>query len=332
MYFEKQKGERTVWAFTDPGKHTNYNGKSVRIGGIGYLYHLAVAGTVITNYRMADCFLRRRKQVYLQTWHSALRLKMIEKDAQETLPVHYVNMAKKDSKQISHLIAGSEASCNIFERAFWYDGKIYDTGTPQCDVLFEDREPYLQMVRDYFGLDSKYKIALYAPTFRKDKDLRVYDLDFERLRDNLSQRFGGEWVILVRLHPHLLNQTGDLCYTRHILQATEYDDIQELMCAADILITDYSAVMFDYILTGRPCFLYTPDLEAYTQKDRKFYFDIKGLPSAYAVTQNDLASDILEFDQMEYTKKVQVFMSDIGSYDDGHACERIYKILRGNEN
>lgn len=332
MYFEKQKGEHPVWAFTEPQNHAGYNGKSVRFGSIGYLYHLAVAGTVVTNYRMADCFLRRQNQVYLQTWHSALRIKMIEKDAQETLPSHYIDMAKKDSKQISHLVTGSAASRRIFEQSFWYNGEIYNTGTPQCDVLFEDREKYLQMVHRYFNLDRNCKIALYAPTFRKGADLDVYDLDFEQLRDTLSRRFGGEWIILVRLHPHLLNKTDGLQYNSHVLQATEYDDVQELLCAAELLITDYSAVMFDYILTGRPCFLYTPDLENYMKKDRKFYFRIEELPFAYAKTQEDLASLILEFDQEQYQQKVQEFMADIESYDDGRACERIYNILRGNEN
>ena len=108
---------------------------------MAYYYCLATAGTIITNYRMTSDFRKRPGQIYIQTWHSSLRLKMIEKDAEASLPVHYVEMAKKDSLQLDYLLAGSEKSREIFERAFWYQGQIVNTGTPQCDILFEDRGP-----------------------------------------------------------------------------------------------------------------------------------------------------------------------------------------------
>lgn len=79
---------------------------------------------------------------YIQTRHSTLRLKMIEKDAEDTLPAHYIQMAKRDSAQLDYLLAGSKISRQIFERAFWYKGKIVNTGTPQCDIFLRTEHRY----------------------------------------------------------------------------------------------------------------------------------------------------------------------------------------------
>lgn len=86
---------KQVWAFTDCGKHRMRNARTVRFGHPGYYFHLATAGVIITNYRMPEEFVKRKGQTYIQTWHSSLRLKMIEKDAEDTLPENYVRMAKK---------------------------------------------------------------------------------------------------------------------------------------------------------------------------------------------------------------------------------------------
>ena len=168
---------------------------------------------------------------------------------------------------------------------------------------------------------------LYAPTFRKNHDISVYDLDFERINEALHARFGGEWYTLIRLHPHLLNQIGNMRYSDHILQATDYDDVQELLCAADVLISDYSAIMFDYSITKRPCFLYYPDLEEYTSKDRNLYFDIGTLPFIGAHTQEELLQSIADFSPEGYTDSVDAFLKQIGSYDDGYAAERVTQLI-----
>lgn len=194
--------------------------------------------------------------------------------------------------------------------------------------MFEDRKKYNDIVKQHFGLSENCKIALYAPTFRKDNTTDIYLSDFENVRNALHERFGGEWVVLIRLHPHLINKINGLKYSENVLQATQYDDVQELLCAADVLFTDYSAVMFDYALTRRPCFLYTPDIDDYTRADRKLYFKIEDLPFSCAQTPEELVDSILSFKEQEYRNDVNGFISGIGSYDDGKSCERVFNILR----
>lgn len=329
-YLAKDSDLQVVWAFVSPESHKDVAGKCVKYGHFGYYYNLATAGTVITNYRMANKFVKRSGQKYIQTWHSSLRLKMIEKDAEDTLPAHYVDMAKRDSKQIDYLIAGSGKSKEIFERSFWYDGKISKTGTPQCDILFEDNSNLKQKVSAHYHIPENAKIAMYAPTFRKNHDTSVYNIDTGRLLDSLKKRFGGDWYILMRLHPHLVNKANCFEYNDHVLKATDYDDVQELLAVTDILFTDYSAIMFDYSVTKRPCVLYTPDLEEYTTKDRNLYFDITNLPFEVFHTNEELLKGIEGFSETVYADKIEKFLLDIDSYDDGNACKRVSQLIKGN--
>ena len=103
-------------------------------------------------------------------------------------------------------------------------------------------------------------------------------MDYARCVKALERRFGGEWLILAKLHPNIAEKASQLDLDpRYIVNASGYPDIQELYLACDGLVTDYSSVMFDYLITGKPCFLYVNDLAAY-KADRNFTFDIDKLP------------------------------------------------------
>lgn len=327
-YLDEHTDMKVVWAFVDPKKHQDVSGEIVRYGQVKYYYYLATSGTIVTNYRMTSEFRKRNKQKYIQTWHSSLRLKMIENDAVETLPKNYIEMAKEDSKQLDVLLAGSQKSREIFEGCFWYDGVIADTGTPQCDILFDVRDEYKEKVFKFYNIPQGSNIALYAPTFRKNHNTEVYNLETTKLVSVLEKRFGGEWYLLMRLHPHLINKTGCFQYSEKVIQATSYDDVQELLCATDVLISDYSAIMFDYLVTKRPGFLYVPDIEDYVANDRKLYFDIDKLPFCNCRNLNDLYERIESFSEKDYAKRIEQFLNEIGSYDDGKACERVYELIK----
>ena len=239
-------------------------------------------------------------------------------------------MAKKDSKQIDLLLVGNRKSKQIYEKSFWYDGDYLECGTPQCDLFFEKGKEYKTKVMNGLGLAGEKKILLYAPTFRKDHNLAVYNVDYENLKLSLERKFGGEWIILVRLHPHLLNEVKNLKFNEYIINATSYDDIQELLGVADAVITDYSALMFDYILTKKPCFLYASDYENYVSTDRRLYFDIKDLPFPISFNNEELNKQILDFSMEKYQESCEEFLKQgIGTWDDGQACKRVLKYIEG---
>lgn len=282
-----------------------------------YLKEIHTAKFVICNMRTYDGLYwhKRSDQVYIQTWHSSLRLKKIERDAISSLGENYKNAAKRDSEKIDLLLSGCKFSTDIFKRAFWYDGEIMESGTPRCDILLSNTDEARDKVFRHYGIKMGSKLALYAPTFRSNKPSDFLGMDFESLKATL----GADWKIGARLHPNIQNSVE----TNGAIAMSKYPDMQELLASADFLITDYSSCMFDMAIAKKPCILYVPDLEEYLSKERSLYFAIEDLPFPIAKSMNDLCDVIKHFDLEAYQKQLDIFMSKIGSYEDGHAAERV---------
>lgn len=321
---EAHPGEAEItWAFTNPETYREIPGiRTVRFGSPAYRLALATSRVICTNYRMTPDFCKRPEQTYIQTWHSSLRLKKIEKDTEDTLPPHYVSMARHDSSQTDMVIAGCRMSHDTFAHSFWYDGEIMDCGTPRNDILINPDTELKDRVRDRLHIPPESHVVLYAPTFRRDKSTEVYNVDFDMLCDSLSRRFGGQWIAVVRLHPHLINCT-DFGHRDGIIDATTYDDIQELMSVTDALVTDYSSLMFDFGLTGMPVFLYAPDVESYCRDDRGLYFDVRELPFPLSRSNDELKETIGVFDDKKYRSHLQELYEAVGSYEQGTASKSI---------
>lgn len=321
---------RIIWSFIDPKNHQNLTGVSiVKHNSLKYYFHLSTAGSIIHNYRMPEDFKKRPSQLYIQTWHSSLRIKMIEGDAASHLKQAYKEMALNDSKQIDILISGCRFSTDIFKRAFWYSGQILECGTPRNDIFFRDSFVCINRVRKYLNVDSNAKLLLYAPTFRESQSLDAYNVDFFNVLNALNKRFGGEWKVVLRLHPHLCNLSSALKerYGYMVLDATGYDDIQDLLCTADALISDYSSLIFDYMFTNRPIWLYASDYREYIEKERGLYFKIDELPCSLTKTNEELVSEIINFDSLQFQKSVGEFQDKIGNYESGNASKVIAETI-----
>lgn len=315
-----------VWAFSSLKSKENIPGvRKVKITSLRYIYELCTSKIIITNFRTTDTFIKRKNQYYIQTWHSSLRLKQIEKDAEDTLPKDYVKMAKEDSKKLDLLLSGCKYSTDIFKRAFWYDGEIFEHGTPRNDIFFQKNSDLNNKIKEKLSIDKDKKIILYAPTFRKNNGLEVYNIDYSLIINSLKNKFNSDWIFLVKLHPHLISKSKNLVFGEGVIDVTSYDDIQELLNISDILISDYSSLMFDFSLSEKPCFLYVPDLDEYTNADRKLYFDIKALPFISVKNNIELKAAIEDFDLYKYKKNLKDFSKKIGSFEKGKCCEELVK-------
>lgn len=315
-----------VWAFNDVNSRDNINGiRKVKIMSLKYFYESCTSKVIITNFRTTEMFKKRKDQYYIQTWHSSLRLKQIEKDAEDTLPKHYVKMAKSDSKKLDLLLSGCKFSTDTFKRVFWYEGEIFEYGTPRNDILLRNTDKLKTRIKDKLKIDRNKKVILYAPTFRKNNDLKVYNIDYSIIINKLSEKFGGEWIFLVKLHPHLISKSKELVYGENVIDITSYDDIQELLGISDILVSDYSSLMFDFGLTNKPCFLYIPDVDKYTKGDRKLYFDINELPFIPVKNNNEFIKEIDSFNEVKYKEKLDEFFAKIGSFESGQCCKELEK-------
>ncbi|MEI5907737.1 CDP-glycerol glycerophosphotransferase family protein [Bacillus spongiae] len=313
-----------VWAFNDLESRKHLESfRKVKVMSLKYFYELCTSKVVITNFRTTEYFVKRKNQYYIQTWHSSLRLKQIEKDAESSLPAHYLQMAKKDSQKCDLLLSGCKYSSTIFKRAFWYQGEIFEHGIPRNDVLFQNDENKREEVLKKLNIKKNTKIVLYAPTFRKDHNDHVYNVDYSKVVDSLSRKFGGKWKVLVKLHPHLLAQSKHLLNGQEVMDVTKYDDIQELLLVADVLISDYSSLIFDYAITNRPCFLFIPDVVEYIKKERNLYFEIDKLPFISGKSNTELIDQIDNFNSEDYLLNLRSFLKGIESYENGVAAEKL---------
>lgn len=317
-----------VWAFTVPQEHDVVGVRKVRYRSLRYFYELSTSRVIVSNYRMTADFKKRAGQYYIQTWHSSLRLKQIERDAESSLPAHYVEMAKNDSRNIDALLSGCQYSTSIFERCFWYSGKILHTGTPRNDLLFSNSSEKKENIRRKLNVGPNTHILLYAPTFRKGNNLSAYNIEYRQLAESLASYKAGRWLILLRLHPHLRQMSEQLAAGEsNVADVTAYDDIQELLYVADVVVSDYSSLIFDFAITQRPCFLYVPDEEEYLKQDRSLYFDINSLPFPKSHSNDELRHQIEHFDSATYANSIHAFMKGIGSYETGHASENVTRYI-----
>ena len=295
-----------------------------RVRGVQYrsrqaVYELETAGVWIDNARKT--YGRKRKgQLYIQTWHGGPGVKRIEKDVEVELGKKYVKNAKRDSRMCDVILSNSDFMTNLYSNVFWYDGEILPCGTPRNDILCNENPEIQKKVRDFYSLPDDRRLILYAPTFRKDGRMDVYDIDLERCCESLSDRFGGQWSALLRLHPNISDK-ADLIKTDgdHIINATAYPDMQELLCGCDCLITDYSSSDVDFILTEKPCLLYARDIDEY-RGNRGYYFGFDELPFTIASDNDELEAQIKAFNFDEYYGKIKQFHEMTGVFDRGEAC------------
>ncbi len=319
-----------VWAFNEetPVPDDLPEGvRAVKYFSIDYLRELHTAKVVITNARIGKVhmFHKRKGQFYIQTWHGSLGLKKIE--AAATLPESYVKDAKNDSENIDLIPSGCDEGTRVFTEDFWYNGEILKSGTPRCDVFFGDNSEIDLKVRAAFNIPDDKKIALFAPTFRNNYEQNEMGLDYAELKNALERRFGGEYYVLYRFHPNVRCSNTDDGNPDWLINATKYNDMQELLAAADVLVTDYSSSMFDFSVAGKNCFLFIPDVEEYVSNERGLCFDIRELPYESATTNEALSKIIINFDQEKYNQNIAKFLRKIGSYEDGKACRRIAGII-----
>ena len=298
--------------------------KGVDINSFKSVYYLATSKVWIDNCRKPFILKKRKSQYYVQTWHG-FALKKIEKDAENSLSKWYVKNAKKDSKCIDLIISDSKFMDNIYKNSFWYSGETQILGSPRNDIIIEPKK-VKEKVYNYFNLDNSVKTVLYAPTFRADGSLKAYNLDYDKLLKACKERYGEEFVALVRLHPNVINKSSDLTFTSKVINASTYPDMQELLSTVDIVISDYSSLMFDFALSFKPCFQFATDIEEY-KKDRDFYFDLNSLPFPLATSNEELFNNIINFEKDSYYSGLKDFYDKVGMNLKGDASIKTAEII-----
>lgn len=273
---------------------------------------------------------KKRGQFYINTWHGSLGIKKLDADvALYNDDDYWKNMALKDAAMTDIMISNSDFETEIYRRGLWYKNKIEEFGHPRNDIFFKDRELIKNKVYSFFDIPKEVKIALYTPSFRDDLRIEPYQLDYAMIRKILEKKTGEKWLILSKFHPKILYKLKRLINSIDQKDVSIYPDIQELLVSADILISDYSSCMFDYMYTKRPCFVYATDIERYNT-ERGFYFSLESTPFLIARDNLELANNIENFDINEYNLKVESFLAERKIFDDGNASKRTVELIKQN--
>ncbi len=325
-----------VWAFDSPDKFKYLENEGIQVvkkESKEHLAHLVTAKVIVTNVDFFIYLPKVKGQVVLDTWHGGGSYKTCGfANAQNLLTNRQRRYFERLYSKINLYCSSSQAfTQQTIRESRLFQGEVLEVGMPRNDMLINRDKPYVEeKVRKYFSLDKETKIVLYAPTYRsKAESANVQELDVERMVGALNKRFGGKWCCLYRAH-HLgtpADMEGEID-NDILLSAVEYPDMQELLYAADILVSDYSSCIWDFSLQYKPVFLYCPDLAKYTSS-RDFYTPIENWHFILTQNQNELETKIHNFDEAEYRKGIEQHHLELGSCESGQAtkaiCERIFK-------
>lgn len=334
-----------IWAFKNAKKHKfleqNPNTRVIKQTARIYERKLAGAKYWITNYRVPDHVWPKDGQVYVQCWHGT-PLKRLGYDLQtsENAIDSIADIRHKydvDAKKFTYILSPSRFATEKFTSAWnlkesGMEDKILEVGYPRNDFLLNYTEEDIQMIKERLDIDPAKKIILYAPTWRDNQHEAgvgfTYDLniDFNRLREEL----GEEYVILFRVHYLVASKFSFDDYEGFIYNVSNYDDINHLYLIADLLITDYSSVFFDYGILKKPILYYMYDLEDYKDSIRGFYFGIDKLPGRIITEEAQLPDAIRDsIENFVYDEKYREFNEMFSHREDGKASARFAEKVFG---
>jgi CDP-glycerol glycerophosphotransferase len=317
-----------LWLVQDGMCQVPPSAKVVRDGSREHFDALATARYVVTNDHFHDWFARRPDQVCVQTWHGVpLKRLGFDVTARRNLDNRFLRWEQQvDNWQ--YTVSPNRFSTPVLRRAYALEGEMLETGYPRDDVLARsDRDVLTRELRRRLGIPEGKRVVLYAPTYRDhvfDKRGR-YRLDLHLDLERLRAAVGDDTVILFRKHHYIADPVPT---DRHgfVRDVSSYPDGTELMLAADVLVTDYSSMMFDFANTGRPMLFYTYDLDAYQDEIRGFYLDfVETVPGPLLRTTDELAEALgdIEGVQASYADRYRDFVAKFCELDDGKASARV---------
>lgn len=288
----------------------------------------AGARLLVVNDWLRSRFVQRPHQTVLQTWHGTM-LKRLALN-RKRLGLRAIVATLRESSRWSILLAQNAYSARIFRGAYGFLGPIWQEGYPRNDVLRATEPGVTDLgatdfvateLRSRLGISADATVVLYAPTWRDDRPDHIDHLDVAAF----TKALGADVITLIRGHSRTLTP-GHEVHAANVIDVTAYPDVSELYLVADVLITDYSSVMFDFSVTGKPIFFYTPDLEHYREKLRGFYFDlIEVAPGPVVAVLSELVDLVIDRAAVavRFTERYAAWQHRFNPRDDGGAADRV---------
>lgn len=319
---------KCVWVLNN-GEKVEGATSTVRFQSLKYFYSLLTSKFIISNLGIEPYFPKRKKQIFLNTWHGSGAYK--SQTLSEKMGNSRYNYELRDyrGKITDYYVSGCQKYSEVMAESWNTElSKFIPTGTPRNDVFFSEKLDLLKTeLLQKLNLCADYGYVLFAPTFR-GSDYRKHSdsgfgLDAQKLLETCEKRFNKPFKMLFRAHVGSNSSTKS---DANIIDVSSYPDMQEVMIVSDMLITDYSSSMWDYSFLKRPGFLFIPDMESYLT-ERDFYTSIDSWPFPYAKNNNELQDLILNFDEAKNLEKIKNHLDYLVSFETGNAAKQICKCL-----
>ena len=269
-------------------------------------------------------------QVYLQTWHGTPLKRLARDIATNYLTKSYLDTMDREASYWDYLITPNQFCTVILPNAFGYSGEVIESGYPRNDRLTTATAADRQRIRESIGVaDPSVILVMYAPTWRDFKRTATGKWDTVNFMDpNIELPKG--FQMMFRGHSNTID-AHSAKVAGNAIDVTTYPDVTDLYIAADVLVTDFSSVMFDYTITGKPIMFLAPDLERY-RAERGFYFDFEAeAPGPILNTDQEVLAALGRIDAIstEYVPKYRAWQQKFNDLEDGRAAERVVKRVWG---
>ena len=261
---------------------------------------------------------KRKGQFFLDTWHGDRAFKNVS----------ITPIGEKSSiayQQIDAVLSGSDYADRIYREQLCFTGEILKTGSPRNDLFFKFTQEQCEKIKNDIGGSAFDSFLLYAPTYR-NLDEGKADLNFSALLDRLEKRDQKKWCCLVRQH-YKVKFANSWCKDSRIINVSKFPDVNELLLLTDILVSDYSSIVGDFVLLKRPVVLYVPDLDEYN-KTKGLNFKLNESPFVFAKNEFDLYDKIVKLSIDKARGNCEAILDFYGKVcEDGHATDRVIRYI-----
>lgn len=326
-----------IWVLNDTDEIIEGKHKTVKRKSLKYYYLMATSGYWIFNSRQTNEIVKPKGTKYIQTWHGT-PIKRLAGDMETVNMGKTVNIDSykkaffKESSNWDYLLVQNDFSQETLARAFNFNKEIL-RGYPANDILYtKNNSESIEQLKNKLNLPKDKKVILYAPTWRDNAFFQKghYKFNIQLELDAMQKALGDEYVVALRTHYLIANKINTEKYNGFVYDFSKGFDIQELYLVSDILITDYSSVMFDYANLKRPMIFFTYDLDEYRDQLRGFYFDLEEIaPGPIALTTDAVIKSIQAIEDVKgyYKDKYEVFYNKFCHIDNGTAAKNIVETI-----
>jgi CDP-ribitol ribitolphosphotransferase len=295
-------------------------------------YYMATSKTIfMDNIFLPFSSIKVKEDTRLvQLWHGTGTIKKFGLDCEEG----WVKKLGMDTnRNTTHFIVGSRWMKEIYKTAFGAEeDKIFNIGCPRTDLFFNKlilQERKDEFFHSYPELSDK-KLILYAPTFR-DNENRLNEIKIHLDIDKLMSKLDENYVLGLRLHPHVANKINLNKYSmgsfhNKVFDFSHYNKLNTLLICCDILITDYSSIIYEYVLMEKPMIFYSYDLTKFESSDRGFYGDYKSIVPGPITFKTEEIVDIINkgiTDCYDINEFLVTYLENC----DGNSRKRLYQLL-----